>query len=255
MANPLSFLIFGSAPEPVYFEPGIIGAFKDGEAVSLIHETEGFNFATDNFKVEISGDGLKSVIHTFKIDNFMGKNCYLTIDPSQNVPSNAITSVFMFVLTQLPANEFVLNVDFYANDILINSGKIKYISDGVHLNFKKWAAMFENADQHRAEAQKAFEDETEKENQEQERQRQAANYFNISLKSENTAQTLFVVQTHKGNLISTIHELLPNKIKAIELWRGATYDIKVYRQNESISEAYYLATISELNEGNTLTVR
>jgi hypothetical protein len=252
--TPMAFLVFDKA-EPSYYPAGQIGTFKDGDPVSIFHETEGFDFSKDVFKVEMLCRNINTVSHTFKTNTFNGKNAFLTIDPSQNIANDAYSPVFMDALSKLPAGEFLLTIRFYANNVLINEGQIKYKSTGAHPKFKSMASKFTNLEQHRKIVQDAFEKENEEKEKQEEQARNEKNYYSVFVKNNNSGQTVYIVQKHGRTGNEVILEVLPGKTIKLELWRGTTYSISAYRQGTSKDGAYSVATVSEKDHGKTLAVR
>ncbi len=248
-----------SADGKGYTVPGKINTFSDGAKVGFKHKTDGFDFTNDEFMYEMESPATGKVSHSFKIEFFPGTGGWFIVDPTELYFENpSVTHLFLQKLCQLPAGKTELTVRFYANKKLHSEGKITYISDGVNSKYKKIMAKFGNLEEAMSEADNARRLEDEKQEQaeaEQERKQNAAKYFSVNIQSMNPSQTVYVVQIHSGNLKKEVQEVLPKKTITLELWRGSTYEIRVYNQGQSIENARFVATVDQSKNGKTYTVK
>ena len=252
----MGYLIWGKG-DPVYFAPGKTGTFSDGNLISLVHETSGFDFKNDVFTVEMKIKN-KETAHTFKIDSFMGKSAWLVVDPSGTDITPTFTGKFLAELCKLGRGKHAITVTFKVNGKVKNKGNLVYTSDGKHAKFKVILAKFKNPELARKMANEEFQKEQDAKEQKEDRDRRekdAKNYYRITVQNNNAGYTYYVIAVDDRTGSEKIHEVRPRSSVVLELYRNQNYTIKAYHQNQSKSAAGILARVSASWNNKTLTVK
>ena len=248
-----------SADGMMYQVPEQKTSFADGATISFRHKTDGFNFENDEFTYEMESAATGKVSHTFKLEFFAGTGGWFVKDPNELFfEDHTVTHKFVQKLCQLPKGKTELTLRLYVNGNLHSEGKLTYESDGVHAKYKKLLAKFGNLAEEMAKAdeqRRLADEEYDNAEAEQERKRNEANYYTVNIQSLNPSQTVYIVQIHSGNLKKEVFEVQPRKTIALQLWRGSTYQIKVYNQGQSIDNARSVIVVDQTKHGKTFTVK
>jgi hypothetical protein len=251
--KPMAFLIWGEG-EPAYVAPGGNGVFQDGNRIALLHETEGFDFSKDTFVLDVK-IGEKSLSHSFKIDNFAGKNAWLVVDPAGTDYTPAFTDAFLAELCRLPAGKHEVKMVFKANGTALNHGSLTCDSNGAHAKFKKILGNFQNVSGSRQAMLDAHEAQEERQRVADDAQRAAANGFKVSIQNDNQGQTVYVIAIDDRTRSEAVHEVLPGKTKTLELHRGQGYTLKAFNQDAGKDSTREIGKVDQSADQTTIRVK
>lgn len=256
----LGFLVWG-AGEPTYCEPGKTGSFSDGDKLSMVHETEGFNFGSDVFTIEMKINN-NTVAHSFKIADKTaisgGAASWIIVDPSGTDYVPSFTDKFLVELCKLPKGKIKVDIAFKVNNKVLQSGSLSYNSDGKHAKYKALIPKFANVKGARDEYNQAHLkdlEEQERKQEEPDRQKEKANSFTVTIQNKNEVYTYYIISIDQKTLSETIYEVLPDKSTSIDLYKSKSYELKAYSQNESKEDARSLGIVDQKSNNKTITVR
>jgi hypothetical protein len=256
--NGLAFLIWGPG-EPTYCEAGTIGSFNDGDLISLKTAKASYDYEKDMFTIEMKLKG-KVTKHSF-IDNIAmakGQSPWLIADPSGTDNAPSFTNKFLLELAKLPKGKHKIDITFLVNNKKTQEGSLNFNSDGKNLKYKLLIPKFVNPNDTRDKANTEFQKELEeKEKKEEElvKQSEKANYFQVTISNMNSGYTMYIIAIDQKTLSETVYEVLPKNSKTIDLYRGKSYQLKAYNQNELKSDARNVKLVDQKMDKLTIKVK
>jgi hypothetical protein len=260
---PLGYVLW--AAEPGVVPPGQTATIEDGNGVELISRAGGYtgnngvDLASATFYLTLRQGSRLLAQHAFSMSSFAGNNIWLIGNPALTEPNGSFSPAFLEAMLGLGSGRHQLSVGLYIEHggslVHLNEGSAVYDGNSGTAAHEEVLANLRNASeawqQNVETATREFEEQYEAERAAE----AAARNFRVDVTNSNSGRTRYVIILNTRTLSEDIVEIRPRSTRTLELFRGGSYELLVYDQDERKDNAVRLAEVDESDHGATLTVR
>jgi len=265
--QPMPLIVWppGGAGEPAFAAPGTTAQVKDGCGIELgsaakqFADANGLNVSAVTYTLTLSQGDTILAGHSFTMEHLNGQNLWLIADPAATDPNGSFTAAFAQALVDLGAGTHELTVRLFAEGAgkfeAINEAKLAFDGGAGVAAYTALIPKLADAAGTRAAAGAAFQSEQEAARAAESAARDAARNFEVHVQNADTGHTKYLIVKHDKTLSESIKEVGPGKTITLSLFRGSSFTLLVYDQDQSKDAAAEVAQLDEGREGSTITVR
>ena len=260
---PLGYVLW--AAEPGVVPPGQTATIEDGNGVELISRAgsytsnNGVDLASATFYLTLRQGSRLLAQHAFSMSSFAGNNIWLIGNPALTEPNASFSPAFLEAMLGLGSGRHQLSVGLYIQHggslVHLNEGSAVYDGSGGTPAHRDVLANLRNASEAWQQNVETSTREFEEQYEADRAAEAAARNFTLDVRNSNTGRTRYVIVLNKRTLSEDIVEVRPSSTATLELFRGGSYELLVYDQDERKDNAVRFAEVDESDHGGTLTVR
>ena len=260
---PLGYVLW--AAEPGVVPPGQTATIEDGNGVELISRAgsytsnNGVDLASATFYLTLRQGSRLLAQHAFSMSSFAGNNIWLIGNPALTEPNGSFSPAFLEAMMGLGSGRHQLTVGLYIEHggslVHLNEGSAVYDGSGGAGAHRDVLVNLRNASEAWQQNVETSTREFEEQYEADRAAEAAARNFTLDVRNSNTGRTRYVIVLNKRTLSEDIVEVRPSSTATLELFRGGSYELLVYDQDERKDNAVRFAEVDESDHGGTLTVR
>lgn len=251
--------------EPAFAAPGTKAQVKDGNTMELgtgadaWAKANGLEAPAVTWTLTLSEGGSILAGHTFTMQKLAGNTMWLVADPAATDPNGSFTPAFAQALVDLGKGSHELNVKLFAEGAgkfeAVNEATIVFDGNGGNGAYAALVKKLGDAAGARSAANAAHMSEQEATRAAEAAERDAKRSFTVDVKNADTGHTKYLIVKHDKTLSEEIKEVGPGKTITLSLFRGSSFTLLVYDQDQGKDAARKVAQLDESRDGSTITVQ